>query len=105
MGNDNADDLVDDETINEQDDDDEVKQKKWYCKAKFMLDWVKEISPTHCIYPGFAISIDEMVKLIKGCSNMTHRMKKKLIKEGFNFYAMVCAWSGYYFFFFPDSLK
>ena len=36
---------------------------------------------------------------------MTHRMKKKPIKEGFKFYAMVCALSGYCFFFFPDGLK
>ena len=36
---------------------------------------------------------------------MTYRMKKKSIKEGFKFYAMVYALSGYCFFFFPDGLK
>ena len=36
---------------------------------------------------------------------MTHRMKKKPIKEGCKFYAMVCAWSGYCLFFFPDVPK
>ena len=105
MSNDNDDDSVDDETINEEDDDFEAKQEKWYAKAKFMLDWVNKFSRTHCVHPGFAISIDEMMKLFKGRSNMTHRMKKKPIKEGFKFYAMVCAMSGYCFFFFPDGLK
>ena len=36
---------------------------------------------------------------------MTHRMKKKLINEGFKFYTMVCALSGFCFFFFPDGLN
>ena len=105
MSNNNDDGSVDDETINEEDDDDEAEQEKWYWKAKFMLDWVNRFSQTHCVHPGFAISIDEMMKLFKGRSNMTHRMKKKPIKQGFKFYAMVCALSGYCFFFFPDGLK
>ena len=45
------------------------------------------------------------MELFKGCSNMTHRIKKKPIKEGFKFYAMVYTLSGYCFFFFPDVLK
>ena len=32
-------------------------------------------------------------------------MKKKPIKKGFIFYAIVCVWIGYCFFFFPDDLK
>ena len=35
---------------------------------------------------------------------MTHRMKKKPIKEGFKFYARMCAYSGYWFFS-SDGLK
>ena len=99
MSNDEDDDSVDDGTINEQDDDNEVEQEKWYYKVKFILDWVNKFSRTHCVYPGFAISIGEMMKLFKGRSNMTHRMKKKPIKEGFKFYTMVCALSGYCFFY------
>ena len=100
MSNDNDDDSVDDETINEEDDDDEAEQEKWYYKAKFMLDWVNKFSQTHCVHPGFTISIDEMMKLFKGRSNMTHQMKKKPIKEGFKFFAMVCSYSGWCYFFF-----
>ena len=98
MPGDNNDEQVDDKTINEQDDDNKAEQEKWYYKAKFMLDWVNKFLGTHYVHPGFAISIDEMMKLFKGCLNMTHRMKKKPIKKGFKFYAMVCAWSGYCFF-------
>ena len=105
LSNDNNDDSVDDETINEEDDDDEAEQEKWYAKAKFMLDWVKRFAQTHCVHPGFDISIDEMMKLFKGQSNMTHKMKKKPITEGFKFYTMVYALNGYCFFFFPDGLK
>ena len=105
MGNDNDDDSVDGETINEENEDDEVEQEKWYYRANFMLDWVNKFSRSYCVHPGFAISIDEMMKLFKGCSNMTHKMKKNSIKEGFKFYAMVCALSVYCFLFFPDGLK
>ena len=66
MSNNNNDDPVDDETINEEDDDDEAEQEKWYYKAKFMLDWVNKFSQTHCVHLGFAINIDEMIKLFKG---------------------------------------
>ena len=70
-----------------------------------MLYWVNRFSQTHCVHLGFAIIIDEMMKLFKGGLNMTHMMKKKPIKEGFKFYAMVCTWSGYCLFFFPNGLK
>ena len=105
MRDDKDDESVDDEIINKEDDNNEVEQEKWYAKAKFMLDWVNKFSRSHCVHPGFAISIDEMMKLFEGRSNMTHGMKKKPIKEGFKFYAMVCALNGYCFFFFPDGLK
>ena len=64
-----------------------------------MLDWVKNISRTHYFHLGFVISIDEMMKLFKGCLDMKHRIKKKRIKEGFKCYAMMCTWSGSCFFF------
>ena len=42
-----------------------------------MIDWVNKFLQTYCVYPGFAISIDEMMKLFKGQSNMTHIMNEK----------------------------
>ena len=41
-------------------------EDKWYYKAKFMLDWVNKLSRLYCLHPGFALSIDEMMKLFKG---------------------------------------
>ena len=82
MSKDNDDDdSVDDETINEQDDDDKVKQEKRHYKEKFMLDWVNKSLCTHCIHPGFAVSLDKMMKLFKGCLNMAYRMKKNQLKK------------------------
>ena len=98
---DNADGSIDYDTVVDDDDDDE----SWYKKASFMIDWTNKFSRTYCVHPGFAISIDEMMKLFKGRSNMTHIMKCKPIPKGYKFYAMCCAQSGYCFFFFPDGLK
>ena len=93
--NNDGDDGVDYKTITEEDNDNNKEEKeKWYYKAKFMLDWVNKFSRMYCVHPGFAISIDEMMKLFKERSNMTHRMKKTPTKEGFKFYAMVYSYSG-----------
>ena len=91
--------VVDDE----EEDDIYDNNEAWYKKALFVIDWVNKFLQTYCVYPGFAISIDEiMMKLFKGRSNMTHIMKSKPIPKGYKLYAMCCATSGYYFFFFPD---
>jgi hypothetical protein len=100
--NNNADGSFDYDTVVDDDDDDD---ESWYKKASFMIDWTNKFSRMYCVHPGFAISIDEMMKLFKGRSNMTHIMKCKPIPKGYKFYAMCCAQSGYCFFFFPDGLK
>ena len=66
---------------------------------------MNKFSSLYCVHPGFAVSIDEMMKLFKGRSNMTWRMKCKPIKEGYKFYAMCDARTGFIYFFFPDGLK
>ena len=100
--NDDDDGSIDYDTVVDDEQDDE---EAWYNKAVFMLDWVNKFSRTYCVHPGFAISIDETMKLFKGRSNMTHTMKCKPIPQGYKFYAMCCATSGFCFFFFPDGLK
>ena len=77
----------------------------WFMKSKCSIDHVNEFSRKYCVHPGFAVSIDEMMKLFKGRSNMTFRMKCKPIKEGFKFYAMCDAGTGFIYFFLPDGLK
>ena len=59
------------------DEEEEEEDTDWYAKAKRMLDHVNALSKEMCLYPGTALSIDEMMKLFKGRSVMTHRMKKK----------------------------
>ena len=44
------------------------------------------------------------MKFFKGWSSMTQKMKNKPTKEGFKYYAMCCATSGWCYFYFPDGL-
>ena len=91
--------------MTEDNDDKAADQEKRYYKLKFKLDWVNKFSQMYCVHLGFAININEIMKLFKGCSNMTHRINNKPIKGGFKSYTIVCAYSGYCYFFFPDGLK
>ncbi len=44
-----------------------------------------------------------MMKLFKGRSIQTHRMKKKPIKQGYKFFALCCSQTSYVYDFFPDG--
>ena len=97
------------DTLSDYDTDTEHKDDRnvdlWYQKVKVFLDHVNEISQKCCKHPGFALSIDEMMKLFKGRSNMTYRMKKKPIKEGFKFFAMCDSHNGFVYYFLPSGLN
>ena len=44
----------------------EIEQnEKWSKKASLILDHVNEFSKTVYVYPGFNLSIDKMMKLLK----------------------------------------
>ena len=77
----------------------------WFIKSKFFIDRVNKFSREYCVHPGFVVSIEEMMKLFKGCSNTTHRINCKPIKEGYKFYAVCNAKTGFVYFFLPDGLK
>lgn len=77
----------------------------WFAKAAPLVEHVNTVLQRICWHPGFALSIDEMMRLFKGRSIQTHRMKHKPIKEGFKFFAICCAQSGYVYSFFPDGRK
>ena len=81
------------------------KSEKWYKKASLLLDYVNKFSKTVCVYPGFNLSIDKMIKLLKGRPFQTVRMKCKPIKEGFKFYAIYDYTTGFVYFFLPDGMK
>ena len=46
----------------------------WYIKAKPSLDHVNKFSIEECDYPGFNLSLNEVMKLLKGQSYMTVRV-------------------------------
>ena len=92
---------IDYDTVDDNDNDEEAA---WYNIALLMLDCTQKFLPTYCVHPGFAISMDEMMKLFKGHSNMTHIMKCKPVLQCYKFYVMCCAQSSYCFLFFPDGL-
>ena len=81
------------------------KNQRWYKKAEKILNHVNSVSKELCTYPGFCLSIDEMMKLFKGRSHMTVRMKCKPIKEGFKFYAICDSSTGFVYHFIPDGLR
>lgn len=57
----------------------------------------------HCVYPGFCLSIDEQMKLFKGRSAQSVQMKNKPIKEGFKFFAICDAVTGFVYAFIPSG--
>ena len=102
------DDDDDDESIDtdtDVDDDDGRDVELWYQRAKLFLDRVNKFSRSYCRHPGFCLSIDEMMKLFKGRSKQTYRMKKKPIKEGYKFFALCDAHTGFVYYFMPSGLR
>ena len=61
------------------------------------------IAQNFCTRPGFCVSIDEQMNLFKGRCSQTVRMKAKPIKEGFKFFALCDATTGYVFAFVPNG--
>jgi hypothetical protein len=76
---------------------------RWYSKVGKFLDFIGEVSRKLCLRPGSVVSIDEMMKLFKGRSGQTHRMKNKPIKEGYKFFSLCDAKTGYVFAMLPDG--
>jgi hypothetical protein len=113
---DNDDDAVGDEPIqgvlgndpvlpdDVQEDDVEVEvDPRWYAKAAPLIDHINMVSRSLCRNPGFACSIDEMMKRFKGRSGQTARMKNKPIKEGYKFFSLCDVATGYVYNFIPDG--
>ena len=84
---------------------DEVRDvdNRWYMKAAPVVEHFVEVSQRLCEHLGYALSVDEMMKLFKGRSKQTHRMKNKPIKEGYKFFALCDATCGYIWNIIPDG--
>lgn len=100
-------DRADDEEEFDQDDDNnnpnQEADMRWYVKAAPIVDHMNAVSKKVCRHPSFACSVDEMMKLFKGRSKQTHRMKNKPIKEGYKFYAMCDTKNGFIWHCNPDG--
>jgi hypothetical protein len=104
---------ITDEEDNELDEEEEEEEEledvevendtRWYKKVASFLEHVMEISWKLCIRPSTTLSIDKMMKLFKGWSGHTHRMKNKPIKQGYKFFAICDAKNGYVWPMVPDG--
>jgi len=100
----NEDEEDDTEEEDEDEEDEEVEHDtRWYAKVSTFYDHVVRVSKKICTRPGSKLSLDEMMKLFKGRSRQTHRMKKKPIKEGFKFFSICDVETGFVYDFMPDG--
>lgn len=76
---------------------------RWYAKVGMLVDHFIEVAQRVCTQLGFCLSIDEMMKLFKGRSAQTARMKNKPIKEGFKFFSLCDCQTGYIWNIIPDG--
>jgi hypothetical protein len=89
-------------TVNDCDEEREVDDR-WYAKAAPIIEQFLEVTKRLCVRPGTTLSIDEMMKLFKGRSGQTIRMKNKPIKEGYKFFAICDSSTGYVWDLIPDG--
>ena len=85
------------------DDGSQPQDERWFAKAAPIIDLVNETSKKVCKFPAFCVSIDEQMKKFKGCSGQTFQMKNKPISEGYKFWAICFANSGYCYHFIPTA--
>jgi hypothetical protein len=87
----------------DEEDEEEDIDKRWFAKAAPLVDHLNAASKRVCRHPGFTCAIDEQMKKFKGRSSQTHRMKNKPIKEGFKFFALCDTGTGFVFHSNPDG--
>ena len=105
-GDDNDGDDSDTSNKGEDTDNDDVSQtqdERWFAKAAPIIDLVNETSKKVCKFPACCVSIDEQMKKFKGHSRQTFQMKNKPISEGYKFWAICCAISGYFYHVIPAA--
>ena len=76
---------------------------RWCQKAAETVEHFVEVSQRLCNHLGHCLSVDEMMKLFKGRSKQTHRMKNKPMKKGYKFFAICDAVTGYIWNLIPDG--
>ena len=76
---------------------------KWFHKVEYLIDHTLNVSQKHCCFPGWNVSIDEMMRKFKGRSLEMVRINNKPIKEGFNFFSLSDTSTGYVYSFIPSG--
>lgn len=84
-------------------DDGECKKELWFDKISPLIDQIGKKLMRFMQASGFALSIDEMMVRFCARSSETHRMKNKLLNEGYKFFAIVNSKSGYVPYPLPDG--
>ena len=77
--------------------------EQWYAKAKTVLDQLVKVLKRICTNPLFPCAIDEMMKLFKGRTAQSHRLKNKPIKEGYKFFSICSSLTGFVYDLIPDG--
>ena len=75
----------------------------WYDKVSEWIKFVNDQSKGIVDKLSEILSINEMMKLFKGCHNQTHIMKQKPIKKWFKFWACSCPVIGFVYGFVPSG--
>ena len=104
-GNDDGDETDSDDEGEDMDNDDgsQPPDERWFAKAAPIINLVNKTSKKVCKFPAFCVSIDEQMKKFKGRSGQTFRMKNKPISEGYKFWAICCANSGFCYRYIPAA--
>eukprot|EP00977_Amphora_coffeiformis_P007696 scaffold1690_cov182-Amphora_coffeaeformis.AAC.53 len=87
----------------EREDVEEEYDTKWYEKARLFLEHLSGVSGRVCVRPGSRLSADEMMKRYKGRTGQKTKMKNKPIKEGYKFFALCDAETGYVYDMMPNG--
>ena len=80
-----------------------VSHERWLAQADPIVEHLNTVSKIVCQHPGFACAVGEQMKRYKRHSSLTHRTKNAPIKEGFKFFAINCAATGYVYHFIPHG--
>lgn len=76
---------------------------RWCNNVPKFLDFIGEVPPKLCMHPGSVVSVDKMMRLFKGWSGQTHRMKNEPIKEGCKFFSLCDTKTGFACALLPDG--
>ena len=81
---------VEEQRLSEEEKDNDTQQsskkKVWYEKLTWMIDHIRDASQEFIFVIGTILSLNEMMIRFFGRLKETHQMKKKPIKEGYNFF-------------------